>query len=68
MSRERRGFVITFRWHRARVGAMSGVGWRIYLVAGIIVLAVRALVLVEFLPSGLAELTVVTAQLLRTWP
>ena len=55
MSRERRGFVITFRWHRARVGAMSGVGWRIYLVAGIIVLAVGALVLLGVLPSGLAD-------------
>jgi hypothetical protein len=55
MSPERRGFVITFRCQRARVGAMGGVDWRMYLVAGIIVLAVGALVLLGFLPSGLAD-------------
>lgn len=55
MSPERLGFVTTFRFPQARVGAMGGVGWRMYLVAGIIVLAVGALVLLGFLPSGLAD-------------
>jgi len=52
---ERLRFVTTSRFPQARVGAMGGVGWRMYLVAGIMVLAVGALVLLGILPSGLAD-------------